>query len=284
MSGQNLSYASVSDIISAALGKTLGAANSLPTELQNTALIRELDDICNEFLDRGRVMMKKPFWWMEEFYPFNTYDRTTISALTAGVSTSGTIASSTGWPSAGRFFIEDSNGAVDFIDFTNRSGAALTITAATIGVDHSADSNAELLYVTPDNFGELISLTLDRVPYYPLDPVPEVLPNNPYFTFNGKYLLFPREIGSHVGTLRYWKSATVLSSGDEATDLQKSTNIPLKYRRFAEFKLAGHISNVRRRYDMEDRFNAKAEAILMQAVQLECNLSASPFDTIGPSW
>lgn len=285
MSGQTLTFTIVEDIITAALGKAIGAANQRPTELQNAALIRELEDICRDFHKLGRQKMRKPFWWMEKFLPFKTYNRTTIGALTALTTPSAVIASATGWPSSGRFYVEDTaTGAIDFIDFTGRSGTTLTLDASTIEIDHDADQNVELLYATPPDLGEFISMTLDRVPYYPFDPIPDILPYNPYFIFNGAYMLFPRQINAKTATLRYWKKAAVLSTGDDNDDLARTTDIPTDYRNYAILRLAAVISKLRRRYDMEASFNGEADRKLLEACQFEVNATDSPFATIGPSW
>lgn len=285
MSGQTLTFATVEDIIAAALGKTIGAANQRPTELQNAALIRELEDVCREFHRKGRRIMRKPFWWMEKFEVFKTYDRTTIGALTEATTPSAVIASATGWPTTGRFYVEDGGtGAIDFIDFTGRSSTTVTLTPSTIDVDHAADQNAELLYAAPTDIGEFISMVLDRVPYYPSDPIPLVLPFNPYFTFNGAFFLFPKQVGNHTATLRYWKKPAVLSTGSDSDDLARSTDIPIDYRNYAILRMAAIISKVRKRYDMEQSFNNEAEAKLMEYCQFEVNSSADPFATIGPSW
>lgn len=285
MSGQNLTFAVVEDIITAALGKTIGAANQRPTELQNSALIRELEDICGEFHRKGKRLMRKPFWWMEKFLPFKTYNRTTIGALTAATTPSAVIASATGWPTSGRFYVQDGDtGAIDFIDFTGRTSTTVTLTAATIDIDHAADQNAELLYLAPTDIGEFISMVLDRVPYYPHDPIPDTLPSNPYFTFVGKYFLFPQQIGNKTATLRYWKKPAVLSTGVDVDDLARDTDIPIDYRNYPILRLAAVIAKVRRRYDMEASFNTEAEGKLLEYCQFEVNSSADPFATIGPSW
>lgn len=282
MSGQDLSFVTAQQVVSAALGKTVGAANQLPTELQNAALLRELEDINSDFHEHGRVLMKKPFWWMEDFYNFKTYDRTTISALTGGSANTPTIGSSTGWPDSGRAYAEDSNGAIIFFDFT-RSSLTLTIAEGEIDIDVAADSNVELLYAVPEDFGEFISMNLDRTPYYPFDPTPEPLPWNPYFWFNGEFFLFPKEIGARNGTLRYWKKPVTIPS-DVTAALATSLDIPRKYRNYAIYRLAAHISMVRRRYDMEEKFEAKAEKKLLEACQFEVSASAHPSSTVGPSW
>lgn len=283
MSGQDLSYVSVQEVITAALGKTVGAANQLPTELQNTALIRELQDINNDFHELGRVMMKKPFWWMEDFFNFKTYDRTTISALTGGQANSATIASATGWKDTGKAYVEDSDGGIEFFEFANAAGT-LTIADGEIDIDHAANSNVELLYSGPENFGEFISMNLDRVPYYPYDPVPDTLPFNPHFWFAGEFMLFPKQIGSHTGTLRYWKKPATLENDDLNTALSTVLDIPKKYRNYPIFRLAAHISMVRRRYDMEASFERKAEKKLLEACQFEVSATSNPSATIGPSW
>ena len=287
-SGQILTYVTVGEILSAALGKTIGAANQQPSELQDSALIREIEDLNREFHREGRKIMKKPFWWMEEFYNFKTFDRTTIGALTALTTTSAAIASATGWPSGstgGVFHIFDTDtGSVDFITFTNLSSLTVTLTASTIDIDHSADSNAELLYKVPTNFGEFIGMNLDRVPYYPIDPTPDILPQNPYFWFKGNFFLFPAQIGAHTATLRYWKKCATLDTGDAATDKTTSTDIVDDYKNWAILRLAAIISKVRRRYDMEKSFNEEARARLLEICQFEVNATASPFQTIGPSW
>jgi hypothetical protein len=287
MSGQSLNYVTVGEVIDAALGKTVGAANQLPTELQMTALIREISDINAEFYDRGEKDMKKKFWWMEEFHNFNTYAATTLGAAAAANASVLTLTDASNFPAGGgRAFKQPSgDGHVDYFDFGASDQSTQLTTVTNFQLAGVSGDRIELLYATPADFGDAIIVHLDRVPYYHQDPLPNMLPIRPYFTFNGAYMLFPRDTGAHKGTLRYWKQATDLTTNeDDADNRALSTNVPDKYRKYPIFRLAAEIMVVKRRFDLVDRFNLEAEKVYQRAIQAEVNASASPYDTVGPSW
>lgn len=241
---QTRDYATVSDIVTAALNETLGASGTQPTALQNTALIAQVDVINRQFVNAPYKNEPCHGWeWMEAQggYNFLTYGSTTLNGALTTASTSVILTDGSNWPTAGRSWVRTVNGSIDYFDHTGRTTNTLS-GVTNLGIPHASGETVEQLYSLPTGYGKAIALEINgQQPYFYVQS--RHLPIGQSFTTRGAYMVLPEGIGTNDATLYYYSAPTDLSTGDD-TDLALETNIPVDYQRYAIEMLKAHIHRI----------------------------------------
>jgi hypothetical protein len=268
-------FATVGSIIEQATNEAIGSTASQITALQNKALIQYVDNINQSFIVASQIRHHAGGWsWMEGSENFQTINDTVLGANLATTDSSATITTTTGWPTAGRFWIRTAKGSIDFVDYTGLSGS--TVTGITgVGIPHVAGESVGICYATPTDFGKMRRMIVNTVEYF-FDDRRYLLPYWGSYKLRQNYIVLPQSTQTS-SDVTYWyeKKATILSNSTStndttAADLLLETNIPTYFNRYGVEALKGYIFNVRRKPDLAQMCEMKAQQEVDAALSFDC--------------
>lgn len=238
---QSYSFLSADTLISSAKAEAIGATTSSITALQDEQMLAKVAQLNAEWVNAAHRSALGGWSWMQRSSNFQSVQATTLNgAVSAGAATV-VLTSASDFDSSGRFVIETSKNALDFVDYSSKATNTLTVSTAaganTVSLSHVTLSRVEKMYPLPSDYSKMKSFKVNSIeyPYERLDGWP-----SGYTTYGG-YILLPRGIGVQDCSLLYFAKGNTI---DELTD---ETNIPSEFSRYAIERLKAHIYLIRRK-------------------------------------
>lgn len=197
-----------------------------------------------EFVQEAHTKHTAGGWsWMRARDTFQTKDRTTLNgAISAGALSFILTAVIDSNDTSGKVVIETAKGALDFVDWSSNSSTTYTVGTEPISIAHADSEKVEKLYKLPTDYAKTQKLFVGSVPYFPKRDV-YLFPSGRFFTIQGDYIMFPKQIGQQDVTHFYSKKPTALTA---KTD---ETNIPKQFERWAIEMTLFRLFRIRRKRD-----------------------------------
>lgn len=211
--------------------------------------------------------------WMQRTSNFQSVQATTLNGAVSAGAASVILTSASDFDSSGRFVIETSKNALDFVDYTSKATNTLTISTATgantVSLSHVTLSRVEKMYPLPSDYSKMKYFNVNAItyPYERLDGWP-----SGYTTYGG-YILLPRGIGVQDCSLLYFAKGNTI---DELTD---ETNIPSEFSRYAIERLKAHIYLIRRKREDVQTSLTLAQECLDYAISHDSQQTSSSEST-----
>lgn len=220
-------YSTADVVLTQVRAETGIGSNPHSTALQNTAMLRQLEDVNSEFVNYPYSVgvLGWPFLWAEQIV--STIASTTLNGAISSGATSLILTSGTGWDSPssdlGAGYIEiGAQKAFDIFTFESRSSATLS-TVSGIQYAHTNASAVHKMYKLNSDFGKPRNLFRESNNYefFFDDGGKRQIPVGRGYTirnlvstngYTGNFLIFRDDIGAYVFKLYYVKGPSTISA------------------------------------------------------------------------
>lgn len=224
-------FSTADTIFNQVRAETKVGSNPVATALQNTAMLRKLHDLNEQFVNYPYSVGMLGFKFLNRETTIQTKNHTTLNgAISSGASsfivTDGTDFDSPSSDVAG-FYIKNSNNIYDFGTYESKSTHTLS-TVSGIQIAHSASEEVHKIYRLPSDYGKPRALYRESnvIEYEYLDADFRQVPPYGYYmvktlygtNHTGDFMVFPEDVGEIDWKFYYIKRPNTIDGTDDQID------------------------------------------------------------------
>jgi len=227
-------YSTASTILTQVRDETGVGSNPSSSALQNTALLRQLDDINHEFVNYPYTIGMLGWKFLEREVIVETKANTALNGAISSGAASITVDSTAAWtdPAGAAIeagYIATGNDIFDFFTFEDMTATTMT-SVDNIQIDHTDDSAVHKIYKLPANYGKVRNVIRqsNSQEYFYTDPTITQLPRANQYTvkiltsgtnsYSASFLVFREDIGALEFKVYYMIQPTTISATGTSVD------------------------------------------------------------------
>ncbi len=220
-------YSTASTILGQVRDEIGVGSNPSSSALQDTALLRQLDDINHEFVNYPYTIGMLGWKFLEREFIIETKVSTPLDGATSSGDTDFTVDSTAAWtdPTADTLeagYIITGNDIFDFFTFEDMTTTDITIVDG-LQIDHTDNSTVHKIYKLPAEFGKIRNVIRqsNSREYFYTDPTITQLPRANQYSikiltstndFTASFLTFRRDVGALEFKIYYMMQPTLISA------------------------------------------------------------------------
>ena len=235
-------YSTASTILTQVRAECGVGSNPKSTALQNTSLLRFLNDINSEFVNLPYIQGLTGWKFLLRETIISTVANTTLNGALASGATSMVLTSGTSFddPAAtdvGAGYVKTGNSVYDFFTYEDRATNTLS-TVAGLNMAHATLEEVHKVYKLPSDFGKIRNIfrRSSLYSYVYVDPDFTQVPRGDQFTirvftstnnYSASFLIFREDIGALEFKVQYVKAPTTIDETTDSVDAPDGT--PRRY-------------------------------------------------------